>query len=251
MILTAHYDTVFTDGANDNGSGVATLLEAARVLAGLRFQHDITFVFVEGEEIGPLGSVDCVNRHESEISDAIGAINIDSVASGSPDGLAIGFGPLYPEAWEGMWWGWSQSTTPEIDDLVSAVALEVVGYTPVSGHPEDIGGVGADSPLFVSEGIPTTDIGWHDQDRVSTCPAISDRQLAEGYQPWKTVDGTDYYYLPGAFWTNKPNLHTSYDVVSNVNAEYLADTIELTILATSRFAGRVYSILLPVAVSAP
>jgi Zn-dependent M28 family amino/carboxypeptidase len=51
IILGAHYDSVAgTPGANDNGSGVAALLEIARLLAGNSYSRTIRFVAFANEE---------------------------------------------------------------------------------------------------------------------------------------------------------------------------------------------------------
>lgn len=55
VILGAHMDTVpGTPGFDDNGSGLAALVEAARVLAtsGCSFRHSIFFVAFDLEELG-------------------------------------------------------------------------------------------------------------------------------------------------------------------------------------------------------
>jgi hypothetical protein len=65
VYMVAHYDSRATDvldatsdapGANDDGSGVAALLETARVLSKRRFAATIVFLAVAGEEQGLLGS---------------------------------------------------------------------------------------------------------------------------------------------------------------------------------------------------
>lgn len=57
VILGAHYDSVAAGpGANDNGSGVATLLELARAVSGRTFAFDLAFVAFGDEEIGLVGS---------------------------------------------------------------------------------------------------------------------------------------------------------------------------------------------------
>lgn len=55
IALVAHYDTVpATAGANDNSTGVATLLETARaLLAGPPLDNDVLLVFTDGEEPAP------------------------------------------------------------------------------------------------------------------------------------------------------------------------------------------------------
>ena len=245
VVLTAHYDTVYTDGVIDNGSGVVTLLEVARQLANYHFQHDVYFVFVDGEELGLLGSQDYVSNHAAEMSDAITNVNVDCVASGSDDGLTVGVGLRYPEAWADLWWGFQQVSTPEIDDFVSGVALETIGFDPGPFYPEYIGGGGSDFAAFAGEGITTTDVMWLDLDKAAVYPGVSDQQLTADYVFWKTVDDTDYYRLPGSFHTNLSYIHTSHDDLAHANLSYLADTIKVVKEATFRPAGGRVMIYLP------
>jgi acetylornithine deacetylase/succinyl-diaminopimelate desuccinylase-like protein len=58
VLLVAHYDSAPTGpGANDDGVGVATLLETARALkSGPPLRNDVIFLFTDGEEIGLLGA---------------------------------------------------------------------------------------------------------------------------------------------------------------------------------------------------
>lgn len=51
ILVTAHFDTVSTSpGANDNASGVAALLELARVFRNNRFKRSILFIGFDQEE---------------------------------------------------------------------------------------------------------------------------------------------------------------------------------------------------------
>ena len=65
VMLAAHYDSVPTGpGANDDGAGVAALLETARALsAGPRPRNDVIFLFTDGEEPGFLGAEAFVKEH--------------------------------------------------------------------------------------------------------------------------------------------------------------------------------------------
>jgi hypothetical protein len=62
FLLTAHYDSKSgfpfecAPGADDNASGVAGVLECARVLRGERPERSVEFVLFDGEELGLLGS---------------------------------------------------------------------------------------------------------------------------------------------------------------------------------------------------
>ena len=44
----------YQPGANDNGSGVAAVMELARILAQKPHRATIVFVLFSGEELGPL-----------------------------------------------------------------------------------------------------------------------------------------------------------------------------------------------------
>jgi len=84
VLLTAHLDSTSVGepgerapGADDNGSGVATLLEAARVLRDLDFRRTIKIVFFSGEELGLNGSRAYVRDYEHELDDILGVFNLD------------------------------------------------------------------------------------------------------------------------------------------------------------------------------
>jgi hypothetical protein len=54
LVITSHYDTVYsTPGADDNASGVAVMLEVARVLRDLKFEKNIIFTSFNLEEFAP------------------------------------------------------------------------------------------------------------------------------------------------------------------------------------------------------
>lgn len=68
FIICAHYDTqagrepswnplaTTAPGANNNGTGVAAMLEIARLLSRYEYDHELRFVALGGEELGFLGS---------------------------------------------------------------------------------------------------------------------------------------------------------------------------------------------------
>jgi leucyl aminopeptidase len=81
IIISAHLDSTSTDpavlapGAEDNASGSAALLEAARVLQDQRFKRTIKLIWFSGEEQGLLGSKAYVADHD--ISQVLGVVNLD------------------------------------------------------------------------------------------------------------------------------------------------------------------------------
>jgi peptidase M28-like protein/immune inhibitor InhA-like protein/type IX secretion system substrate protein len=56
LIIDGHYDTIGGPGVNDNGSGVAVILEVARLLANIDCQYTIKFINFSAEEQGLVGS---------------------------------------------------------------------------------------------------------------------------------------------------------------------------------------------------
>lgn len=82
FVVGAHMDSVSqSPGASDNASGVAVMLEAARVLAKTETAHTVIFAAFGAEEIGLLGSE---HFAESDAAKAVLAmISLDMVGHGS------------------------------------------------------------------------------------------------------------------------------------------------------------------------
>lgn len=81
VIVTAHLDAVRnTPGADDNASGIAAVVGAARRLAGHAFRRTIQFVAFNDEEQGLVGSTDFARRLASEGRTVAGVLNLDMVA---------------------------------------------------------------------------------------------------------------------------------------------------------------------------
>lgn len=105
VLLLAHYDSLgarnlkgITDptipayGANDNGVGLAGLLEVARLLSGYQFQRPIRFIAFGGEEQGMLGSQN-YTHYSIKPASSQAVINIDSFGynPGEEDWVILGF----------------------------------------------------------------------------------------------------------------------------------------------------------------
>ena len=84
VVLAAHLDSIVVrrgnpmeraPGANDNATGVATLLEAVRVFKDYRFARTIKIIFFTGEELGLVGSRAYVQDHDTQHIKAV--INLD------------------------------------------------------------------------------------------------------------------------------------------------------------------------------
>ncbi|MCP4275778.1 MAG: M20/M25/M40 family metallo-hydrolase, partial [Gammaproteobacteria bacterium] len=114
VVIGAHYDShglgwpdvlkgnkgKIHHGADDNASGIAVLLEFAR-LAGKKWQPERTIIFVafSAEEAGKLGSLHYVNHTEKyPVSKIMAMINLDTVGQLGKDALTI-FGNYSAREW--------------------------------------------------------------------------------------------------------------------------------------------------------
>jgi hypothetical protein len=77
------------NGADDNASGTAALIEIARAAAAsrTRFARTVVFVAFAGEELGLVGSAHYVNRPVVPLADTVAMLNLDMV--GRPRGRVM------------------------------------------------------------------------------------------------------------------------------------------------------------------
>ena len=85
VIVGAHYDTVhFTQGANDNGSGVTAVLAIANHIIENDYPFTVRLILFGSEEVGLVGSRHYVAQlTEEERADIIAMINFDVPGSGT------------------------------------------------------------------------------------------------------------------------------------------------------------------------
>ncbi|KAA3661549.1 MAG: hypothetical protein DWQ04_16095 [Chloroflexi bacterium] len=100
IVITAHYDNrppdvtdgeTLAPGANDNGSGIALLIETARLLSAYEWNHTIIFAAVSAEEQGTYGSRFLVQQLFLAGTPVMAAINYDSVGgrAGIPQNVRL------------------------------------------------------------------------------------------------------------------------------------------------------------------
>ena len=77
-VIGAHYDTVSNPGADDNASGVALVLECARIISQYDSAYTIRYVAFSMEEVGLVGSEAYVAAHAAD--DILGMVSADMVA---------------------------------------------------------------------------------------------------------------------------------------------------------------------------
>ncbi len=116
------------NGADDNASGTAALLEIARLLRGRRPARTIVFIAFSGEELGDLGSAHFVKHPLVEPVDSIYAmVNLDMVGRLRNDRLlALGAGT-------------AGEFTALLDSLNRTVPAGTTGTTGVTASVEAVG----------------------------------------------------------------------------------------------------------------
>lgn len=93
ILITAHLDSTaqgvrssrVAPGADDNASGSAGVLEAARILSQYKFKHSIYFVLFTGEEQGLVGSRAYAGQLKREGANILGVFNMDMISYDSDD----------------------------------------------------------------------------------------------------------------------------------------------------------------------
>lgn len=91
LIIGAHLDSWdYGTGAQDNGSGTAMVMEAARAIAamGRPPRRTIRFALWGGEEQGLIGSAAYVRAHQAELGKCVAVLNTDNGA-GHPKGWKV------------------------------------------------------------------------------------------------------------------------------------------------------------------
>lgn len=92
IVITAHYDHVGVNGgqvfngADDNASGVATMLEIAERLMAAKPEHSVIFVGFDGEERGLLGAKHFVQAPPVPLASIAMNLNFDMIARAETDG---------------------------------------------------------------------------------------------------------------------------------------------------------------------
>ena len=92
IVITAHYDHVGVNGgltfngADDNASGVATMLEIAARLKAAPPEHSVIFVAFDGEERGLLGAKHFVQAPPVPLASMAMNLNFDMIARAETDG---------------------------------------------------------------------------------------------------------------------------------------------------------------------
>jgi hypothetical protein len=153
-IIGGHYDSISNlpflsaPGADDNGSGTAAVMEAARVLFPYDFNYTIKFILFDREETGLYGSqayaYDAFTRGEN----ILGVINLDMLGYDSNDDGIFGIHAGVHTS--------SQNIGTEIGYNISDFSLPLTGHLYTSGSSSS-----SDHRSFWDYGFPAIMIIEH------------------------------------------------------------------------------------------
>lgn len=94
-LVFGHFDSINdaggteAPGADDNATGVATMLELARILSGYQLAHPVRFLATSAEEVGIQGAPAFAAHAAEEGVPIAGAFNVDAVGSAANGQLLI------------------------------------------------------------------------------------------------------------------------------------------------------------------
>ncbi|MBK9368698.1 MAG: M28 family peptidase [Deltaproteobacteria bacterium] len=198
VLVTAHYD-VWYQGADDNSSGIAVLLELARALIGKQHARTIRIVAFDAEEVGLIGSARYFRRHPED--DVRLVINMDSVGFASSEAGSQVAPPGF--------------TLPEVGDFIVLMANDVAAREALilgqlaGALPE---------PLALQGAVGSDD---------HRSPGTGDFHRSDHSQAW--AQGT-----PGVFLTDTTNFrnehyHTETDLPDTLDYGFLTQVGQLVV----------------------
>ena len=202
IVLGAHYDTIpDSAGADDNGSAIAVLIEAARIFSAGPSAATLKLVFFDQEEqqidgTGLLGSL--AYTQSANVQDVRGAVILDMVGYACREAGCQNYPPRLPV-----------QTLPQTGDFLAVLGL--------STHTDLIGAFVLSAqkhwPLVLSLPIP--------QPTLNLFPDL----LRSDHAPFWDKNIPAVFVTDTANFRN-PNYHTPQDLPDTIDASFLAGSAQ-------------------------
>lgn len=216
-IANAHYDTVSdAPGADDNGSGVISIMEILRIMSNYSFENQVLFTFFDLEELGLIGARHFINNFEEGDAQITALLNYDMIGyySDEPNSQTLPAGAeiLFP-------------------DLVSEVAEN--GY-----RGDFIFGIGADGSYELLETFVSVSEEYAPDLKIGAVPApgnggiIPDMRRSDHAPFWDK--GYPAIFMTDGAETRNPFYHSPDDVIETLDFDFIAKVTKgaLATLAT-------------------
>lgn len=222
IIIGGHYDTVSdAPGADDNGSAVVGVLEAAHILSQYRLRKSLRFVGFDLEEVGLRGSNYLVN-HLSAEEELTGMINLEMIGyySDLPNTqiLPAGFELLFPEA----------SAAVAADDFRGNFITNV-GVTDF----DNLSTAFADAAATYVPDLRVIDL-------ISPSGMIPPDLLRSDHAPFWLNDLPALMITDGAEFRN-PHYHEPSDTVGTLNFTFMRQVVQAVIASVADLGGLQHS----------
>jgi hypothetical protein len=153
VVYTSHLDHIgvtapvdgdaINNGAFDNASGIAAMLEIARALAAAKPRRSILFIATTAEEHGMKGADYFANNPTVPIGDIVANINIDMLVMTHAMRDLLPFG----------------AETSDLGDVARSVARQMKIRLADDPFPEEMIFVRSDQIAFVRQGVPAIYVG--------------------------------------------------------------------------------------------
>lgn len=196
IVVGGHLDSVRRGpGINDNGSGVAAILETARWMAetGIQPKNRVRFAFWGAEEVDLLGSqhyVDSLSNRET--TQTMLNLNLDMVASPN--------GGRFVHDGDGSSFG---NAGPAGSDVIERTFLDYFAQNGLAAEPTEFEDGDSDYDPFMKAGIPTGGLFTGDEDE----------KTAEQVDAFGGVENDEH----------DPCYHRACDDISNIDRQLLYD----------------------------
>ncbi|MCH2100326.1 MAG: M20/M25/M40 family metallo-hydrolase [Planctomycetes bacterium] len=209
--IGAHYDTVEeSPGADDNGSGVAGILQVAKALQGYSPERTIRFCFFAAEEVGILGSaahVALVLEREQEEVDGLLNLEMIGYMSKAPDSQGA---PI---------------RIPILASLPSTGDFILVAGNFFSGRLGNI------FETCVDRFVP--DLKYYSANRIAGC--FSDAARSDHSSYWQA--GLRGVMVSDTANFRNPNYHQSTDTIETIDFEFMAKVSRAAVATMMVWAG--------------
>jgi len=219
FIIDGHFDGVpGSPAADDNGSAVAGVLEALRILSQYHFEHSIRFIGFDAEELGIIGSHRYVQNGIKAFEDIQGVLNFEMIGyySDEPNTqmMPFGFDMLFP------------NVAQEIaNDDYRGNFITVVGNT--NSNPLIAAYVDAAESYVPDLRVITVSVP-------GTGTLVPDLRRSDHARFWDVgipalmlTDGADFRNL---------NYHTPGDVISTLDFNFMKQVVQATLATAAQLA---------------
>lgn len=206
VVVGAHYDA-FYSGADDNSTGVAAVLELARVLSQLRFDRTIRFVGFDLEELGLVGSFRYLEGGAAR-DNIVAGIIFDS----------IGYADHRPG---------SQRSLPGLPDRDVGDFIAAIGNSQSSRHALEL--------REVSVGLQLPEVLAIVSPSDGAFPLTGELLRSDHTPFW--LEGKPALLLTDTANFRNPHYHVETDTVGTLDTAFLTGVVRLAAGAVAHWAG--------------